>query len=95
MSKYKQQLQEMLEAHHEVFSSFKNIHDKYDIDPKTWQKKFNEEGQEVLHIIKKWENNLCSKTESGKYGKFSTKLSDKFWEEIKAIFPKIDFIGLS
>lgn len=95
MIKYKQQVQEMLEAHEEIFKSFKDIHDKYLEDPNKWQEKFNEQGQEVLHIIKRWENNLCSKTESGKYGKFSSKLADKFWEEIRIIFPKIDYVGLS
>ena len=64
-------------------------------DPKKCQGEFNEQGQTVLQIIRRWESNLCSKTESGKYGKFSSKLADKFWEEIRIIFPKIDYIGLS
>lgn len=94
MTKYKQQVQDMLNAHQDIFSAFKELHDNYANDPKSWQEKFNEEGQKVLLIIQRWENNLCSKSESGKYGKFSSKLADKFWEEIRIIFPKINYVGL-
>lgn len=93
MTKYQQYFQDMTENHKELFTLFKDIHDKYALDPKKWQKEFNETGQEILRIIRKYENMLCGKSEGGKYGKFSTKLADKFWEPIRARFPKIDFIG--
>lgn len=93
MSKYQQYFQDMLETHQKPFDEFKIIHDKYALDPKKWQKEFNEMGQDVLTIIRKYENMLCGKSESGKFGKFSSKLSDKFWEQIRAYFPKIDFVG--
>lgn len=83
----------MLEVHDELFKSFKEIHDKFALDPKTYRDKFNEEGQDILRIIQKWENMLCSKSESGKYGKFSTNLSEKFREEIRSIFSQIDRVG--
>lgn len=94
MSKYKQQIQDMLEYHNDLFKSFKKIHDDYEKNPKKFQEEFNEEGQKVLHIIRRYENILCSKSEGGKYGKFSSNLADKFWEEIRALFPKIDYIGM-
>lgn len=94
MSKYKQQVEEMLLRHKAMFDSFKIIHDKYAEDPKKWQKEFNEEGEDVLVMIQRWDNNLCSKSESGKYGKFSNNLSEKFWTEVRTIFPKIDFVGM-
>jgi hypothetical protein len=94
MVKYKQQVQDMLAANDALFKEFKEIHDKYAIDPKKWQDAFNEKGQEVQAILRKWENILCSKSESGKYGKFSSTLADKFREEIKVHFPKIDYIGM-
>lgn len=94
MSKYKKQVQEMLDIHKDIFDSFKQLHDKYAEEPEKWQEKFNEEGKPVLLMIQRWENNLCAKSESGKYGKFSHTLSDKFWTEIRAHFPKIDYIGL-
>lgn len=94
MSKYKKQIEEMLEVHKDIFQPFKELHNKYAQDPKTWQEKFNEEGQDILRIIKRWESNLCSKSEAGKYGIFSANLSSKFWDEVRAIFPKIDYIGM-
>lgn len=94
MPKYKKQVQEMLEAHQKYFTAFKEIHDRYMEDPKKWQKQFNEEGRDIMIIIQRWENNLCAKSESGKYGKFSNTLSDKFWTEVRALFPKIDHVGM-
>jgi hypothetical protein len=94
MTKYKQQVQDMLQAHQKEFDTFKKLHDKYTLDPKKWQDQFNEEGQPILILIKRWENNLCSKSESTKYGKFSNTLADKFWGEVRAVFPKIDYVGM-
>ena len=93
-AKYKEQVQDMLDAHKDLFTTFKTVHDEYAADPKTWQTKYNEEGQKVMHVIKRWENNLCSKSEGGKYGKFSSNLADKFWEEVRKVFPKIDYVGM-
>ena len=57
-------------------------------------KEYNEKGKDVMIMLQRWENNLCAKSESSKYGKFSDKLADKFWGEIRTIFPKIDFVGM-
>ena len=84
----------MLAANRELFASFKEIHDKYAEGPKAWQEKFNEAGRDAVVMIQRWENNLCAKSESGKYGKFSNILADKFWAEVRAIFPKIDYVGM-
>lgn len=94
MTKHEEYFHDMLANHKELFAEFKKIHDEYALDPKTWQPKLNEYGQEVLHIIRRYENMLCGKSESGKYGKFSSKLADKFWESVRASFPKIDFVGM-
>lgn len=94
MAKYQEYFKTMLTQHKELFDDFKQIHDKYTKDPKTWQQEFNEKGQEILRTIRRYENMLCSKSESGKYGKFSPKLADKFWEAIRTLFPKIDSIGM-
>lgn len=93
MVKYKQQVQDMLEAHKGLFEEFKVIHDKYLLHPKECQAEFNEIGMKIMPIIQRWENNLCAKSESTRYGKFSNKLSDKFWGEVRVHFLKIDFVG--
>lgn len=94
MTKHEQYFKDMLEYNKELFDIFKQIHDKYAIDPKKFQQEFNEKGQDILNIIRKYENMLCEKSESGKFGKFSSGLSDKFWSLIREHFSKIDFVGV-
>lgn len=94
MTKYKKQIEEMLEIHKTVFDSFRKLHDNYVTDPKKWQEQYNEEGKDIMVLLRRWENNLCSKSESSRYGKFSNKLAEKFWEEIRLHFPKIDAVGI-
>lgn len=94
MTKYQQYLQEMLDLNKELFLEFKKLHDNYAQSPQEWKDEFNEKGQEILRIIQRFDSRLCLKSESGKYGKFSANLSDKFWAEVRKNFPKIDFIGM-
>jgi gamma-glutamylcysteine synthetase len=94
MIKYKKAFLEMLEYNQSLFNDFKIIHDNFQKDPHNWQDKFNEEGTKVLRIIRKYENNLCSKSENSGYGKFSTNLSDKFWEQVRSYLPLIDKVKI-
>ncbi|MGH7203517.1 MAG: hypothetical protein ACREHC_03690 [Candidatus Levyibacteriota bacterium] len=94
MVKYKQHVQDMLDVNESIFAEFKKIHDKYMIDPQQYQEAFNEKGREILPILQRWENSLCAKSESGKYGKFSSTLADKFRAEVKVHFPKVEYIGM-
>ena len=94
MQKYKQQVIDMIEAHKDEFKKFKSVHDEYMKDPDALQEKLNEVGKDILPIVQRWDNNLCAKSEGGKYGKFSSNLSDKFWTEVRVHFPKIDYVGM-
>lgn len=94
MVKYKQHVADMLAVHKELFDAFREIHDKYEKDPASWQRALNEKGMELIPIMQRWENSLCAKSESGKFGKFSSNLADKFRAEIKVHFPKIEHIGM-
>ncbi|OGH12270.1 MAG: hypothetical protein A2857_00695 [Candidatus Levybacteria bacterium RIFCSPHIGHO2_01_FULL_36_15] len=94
MTKYQKYFQEMLSQNKEVFDSFKILHDAYAVEPEKWQKKFNEEGEKVMEIIRRYEKMLCNNSDSSGYSKFSSKLADKFWEAVRNQFPKIDFVGL-
>lgn len=93
MTKYKQYFNEMIEQNKDVFDAFKVIHDKYMLNPDNNQKEFNLIGENIMNIVLKYENKLCSHSEGGKYGKYSTQLADKFRSEIRKVYPKIDFIG--
>lgn len=94
MTKHQQYFQDMMESYEEDFATFKMIHDQYTLDPEKMQDEFNETGEKILNIIRRYEKLLCSHSEGGKYGKFSSNLSDKFWIQIRTLFPKIDFIGI-
>lgn len=94
MPKYKEYFKRMLDENRNLFDEFGEIHLKYMRDTKKYQDEFNSKGQEVLDVIRIYENRLCGTTEGGSYAKYSGKLADKFHEIIKINFPRIDSIGL-
>ncbi len=95
MSKYQEYYQEMIDANRGLFDHFMDLHDRYQKDPNRYQTEFNEEGQKVMDVIRDWEGKLCGKSERSNYGTYSPKLAQKFWELVRADFPKIDFVGVS
>lgn len=84
----------MLQTHEPLFARFKDIHDKFAQHPEANKKEFNRLGEEVLTVIRKYERQLVGSTERSQYSKFSTGLSEKFWQGVRQLFPKIDFIGV-
>ncbi len=94
MTKYQEYFQQMLALNKEKFEEFRAVYELYDQDPKTHEKEFNRIGSEVLDIVRDWENKLCNQSESSGFGKFSSKLSEKFWEQVRFNFPKIDYVGV-
>lgn len=94
MQKYQKVYTEMIEAHRELFDAFAMVHDKYVLDPDPQKAEFNSLGEKILVVISKYEQILCGKTENGGLGKFSSNLSQKFWDEIKKRYKKILFIGI-
>jgi len=85
----------MYSTNQELFDNFKEIHDEYTLDPSKWQKIYNDYGREIVEVIRDYERKLCIKMGSGKYGQFSASLAQKFWDEVRIKFPKIDFVGIS
>ncbi len=94
MTKYKQYFQEMLADQKKVFDDFKKIHDLFAADRMKYQDEFNRQGATVMDIIHDWEKRLCARMEGGKNGVYSANLSEKFKDEIRKIFPKIDLVGV-
>lgn len=94
MQKYQKVYRLMVDQNKELFTRFQQIHDAYALNPEVNKTKFNEIGSEVLDVIRHYEQVLCGKIESGGLGKFSTNLSQKFWDEVRKDFPKIDFVGI-
>ena len=83
-----------MSEHEELFTKFAEVHAKYSEDKQQWQDEYNAQGEQILVIIRDWEQRLCGHSEKGQYAKFSSKLAEKFWDEIKAYFPLIDFVGV-
>ena len=94
MQKYQTMFQRMLEEHKELFDNFTQVHEAFTLNEEMNKARFNQIGSEVLDVIREYERILCGKTESGQYGKFSSNLSQKFWDEIRRVYRKIDFVGI-
>ena len=94
MTKHQKLFQEMVEYNEDLFKIFKELNSKFDTDPDSIKEEFNTTGEKVLRVVRRYEDILCSKSESGRYGKFSSNLADKFWEQVRGYFPKIDFVGM-
>lgn len=94
MAKFAKMFQKMTEDNSYLFEEFKTIHDKFVQSPKEHETLFHEKGQKILRIIRQYENALCAKSENSGYKNFSTNLSEKFWEEVRAYLPKIDEVKL-
>ncbi|OGY28736.1 MAG: hypothetical protein A3J50_01325 [Candidatus Woykebacteria bacterium RIFCSPHIGHO2_02_FULL_43_16b] len=94
MTKYHKCFQEMLKENKDLFEKFKVVHDNFAQDRKKYKDEFNRVGAEVVTIIKRYENILCGHSENTGYAKFSSTLADKFWVEIRALYPRIDFVGI-
>lgn len=94
MQKYQTVLERMFDENKELFDNFTAVHEAYIVNPDANKVRFNETGREVLDVIRDYERILCGKTESGQYGKFSSNLSQKFWDEVRKVYRKIDFVGV-
>ncbi|MEK7521894.1 MAG: hypothetical protein AAB599_03815 [Patescibacteria group bacterium] len=93
-TKYKKMVDEMLTTEKSLFDEFREVHNRYFLNPKQTQDEFNEKGRKVQEVIRKYENILCGRSENTGYGAYSSSLAQKFQDEIRKIFPKIDFIGV-
>lgn len=94
MQQYQKFFQLMIADNQELFDNFSAVHDAYTLAPDANKERFNAVGGEVLDVIRDYERRLCGKTESGQYGKFSSNLAQKFWDEIRKVYKKIDFVGI-
>jgi len=84
----------MSEENKTLFAEFKSVHDLYKSDKFKYQDKFNELGLQVRKIMEEWDTRLCGRMESGKNATYSARLSQKFWDEIRSVYPLIDFVGV-
>jgi len=94
MPKYKKSFNQMMSDHKALFDNFKVIHDKFKADNKKYSKEFNTQGEKVIEIVRKYENELCGTSDTSGFGKFTTKLAEKFLGEVRNVFSELDEIGI-
>jgi hypothetical protein len=93
MRQYQKFFADMISDNKELFDNFQSVHDAYVLNPELNQQRFNQIGAEVVDVIREYERKLCGNMNSGAYGAFSQNLSQKFWDEIRKVYRKIDFVG--
>ena len=93
MPKYRDFFRQMIDQHNEMFTEFKDVHDRYEQDQQKYQDEYNDKGKNIVEIIRKQESLLCGNMEKGENAKYSSRLSEKFWGEVRAFFPMIDYVG--
>lgn len=94
MRAYQESFQTMLEQNTELFAKFDQIHAAYVVNAEVNKAKFNEIGREVTDVIREYERRLCAQMGKGQFSKFTQNLSEKFWGEVRKVYPKIDFVGI-
>ena len=94
MVKYKRQFQLMIDENKLLFSEFKKYHDLLDSGDGSVREEFNEIGRKVQRVVRRYENELCAKSENSGFGRYSENLSEKFWFEVRQYLPKIDKIEI-
>lgn len=92
MTKYEKYFNKMLDDYSGLFEEFEKVHEEIKNGNEEKRDEFNQIGTKALRLIRKTENEVCSKTENSGYGKFSENLSEKFWEAVRAKFPLIDSV---
>lgn len=91
--KFKQFFDLMVAQNKQLFDDFKVTHDNFAQNPAKYKDEFNAKGRAIQDIVRIYENRLCRQSEGSGYGRFSTKLADKFQTEVKSHFPKYNLIG--
>ncbi len=96
MTKFAKYYQQMWDTNTQVLSKFQDAHDAYKTNQKdkTLKEEFDSWGKLAREIMEDWDRRLCMQMEKGYNGMFSSKVSEKFWSEIKKDFPLVDLVGV-
>jgi DnaJ-domain-containing protein 1 len=94
MRAFQESFQIMMSEQKDLFDQFQLVHDAYVLNPEANKARFNELGREVTDVIREYDRKLCAQMGKGQYSKFTQNLSEKFWGEVRKVFPKIDFVGV-
>lgn len=91
---FKKVFEDMWTDHKPELEHFMITHAKFAADPKKNRAEFNKEGERIIEIIRHYESVLCGRSESTGFGNYTSKLAEKFWGEVRKVFPEVDEIGI-
>ncbi|MBN2016358.1 hypothetical protein JW766_06040 [Candidatus Dojkabacteria bacterium] len=94
--RYKKIFEDTWKSNEKLFQKFFLLNSEY-IDPKNRQhleQEFQEVGKKVQNLLKEGENELCRHMEKSEHRVFSSKLADKYWDEVRKYFKYIDLVGV-
>lgn len=93
-TRYKEAYEQMVHDNKALFDEFQKIHDEYALNAAKVQDQFNEKGKIVMGIVRKYEDILCKRSEVNGFSEYTSKLAEKFQDEVRKHFPKIDEVGI-
>lgn len=86
----------MWDSHKNDLAAFQDVHDAYKANQRDMNRKkdFDAVGKQARSIMEEWDARLCQQMEKGHNAVFSSKVSEKFWAEVKKDFPLVDLVGV-
>lgn len=93
--KYKRYFNQMFEQHRDEFMNFMLLNQAYEQDKRSLKARFDEEGEKIQKVVHEWEDRLCGHMEKGQNSSYSSKLGEKFQEEVVKYFPYYHEIGVN
>jgi len=95
-ARYKEIFEKLWEKNKPLFQEFFVLNNEYSDAGKrqSIEDQFQSIGKKVQSILKEGENDLCGYMEKGSNHVFSSKVADKYWDEIRKYFRYIDQVGV-
>lgn len=95
-TKYKKIFEEIWRKNDELFKEFFLLNNEYSDSKKrdSINDKFQDLGGKVQNLLIEGEQDLCRHMEKSNHRVFSSKLADKYWDEVRKYFKYIDMVGV-
>lgn len=95
-AKYKTIFEDLWEKNEELFQKFFVLNTDYGDTAKRAdvEDEFQSIGKQVQQLLQEGENELCRHMEKGNNRVYSSKLADKYWDEVRGYFKYIDMVGV-
>ncbi len=96
-AKYKKIFEEIWDENKVLFQEFFILNSDYEEKEKRREieDRFQKVGEAVHKLLIEGENDLCRQMEKSSHRLYSSKVADKYWDEIRKYFKYIDLVGVS